>query len=279
MTVRAELFLVWDISGYDRARNSTTTEWDFMYAADIMLHLDTTSVTKPTLEQKPYWNTRKPTFADVAAGFGALLAGLAVSVVAAIIGVGTYPDSLGAVASFSQALGTLTMFLLLWVVLRARNWSKVDLGLLPLGNKGWHLLWEIPLMFAVSMIIAIFIRALIPMEDAPSSMEDISSSDSLWIVLALIIYVAAGPFVEELIFRRLLMGWLDYKVGVAVSTALTCTIFALAHFSPASIVWVGCMGLFAALSVRWHNTIWAGYVIHLANNAVASLVLVSALIG
>lgn len=277
--MRVELFSVWDVSGYDGARNSTTTEWDFMYTADTMLHLDTTSNTKPTLEQKPYWNTRKPAFADVAAGFGALLAGLAVSVVTAIIGIGVYPDSLGAAASFSQALGALTMFLLLWVVLRARKWSKEDLGLLPLGSKGWHLLWEIPSMFMVSAIIVGSIRLLIPMEDAPSDMEAIAESTSLWIVLALAITVVVGPFVEEIIFRRLLMGWLDHKTGRAVSTALTCVIFALFHFSPATMIWVGCMGLFAALSVRWHNSIWAGYAIHLANNAVASLVLVSALIG
>ena len=274
-----ELFSVWDVSGYDGARNSTTTEWDFMYTADIMLHLDTTSNTKPTLEQKPYWNTRKPAFADVAAGFGALLAGLAVSVVTAVSGMMMHPDSLGAVASFSQALGALTMFLLLWVVLRARNWSKEDLGLLPLGSKGWHLLWEIPLMFVVSMFIAVLVRLLVPMEDAPSDTDAIASSASFWIVLALIIAVVVGPFVEEIIFRRLFMGWLDHKTGRVVSTALTCVIFALFHFYPATIIWVGVMGLFSALAVRWHNSVWAGYIVHLANNAVASLVLVSALIG
>lgn len=239
----------------------------------------TPSSTTPPSEQNPYWNARKPSFADVAVGFGALLTGLVVTIVVAIIGTVTRPTSVGAVASFSQAVGTFSMLLILGIVLRARKWNKEELGLLPLGNKGWHLLWEIPLMFVISMIITIFIRAVIPMEDAPSSMGDISSSASLWIVLALIIYVVTGPFVEEIIFRRLLMGWLDYKVGITISTALTCTIFALAHFSPASIIWVGCMGLFAALSVRWHNSIWAGYAIHLANNAVASLVLVAALIG
>lgn len=45
------------------------------------------------------------------------------------------------------------------------------------------------------------------------------------------------------------------------------------------MIWVGVMGIFVALAVRIHNSVWAGYIVHLVNNAVASLVLVSALIG
>lgn len=224
-----------------------------------------------------YWNDRKPKFSDVVIGFGALFAGLFITIVVSIVGFVAFPDDVGMLASFSQSLGTFTMGLVLWLVLRARKWTKSDLGLLPLGRKGWHLLWEVPLMFVTAAGISAGIRAIVPIEDAPDGMEDIAGAASPWIVLALVVYVVAGPFVEEIIFRRLLMGWLDYKVGVVVSTVLTCVIFAVFHFSPAAIIWVGVMGLFVALSVRWHNSIWAGYVIHVVNNLLASLVLVSAL--
>lgn len=231
-----------------------------------------------SIRSDTYWNARKPEVADVVVGFGALIAGLAVTVAISIIALVMSFDDMGMLASFSQALGTFIMAGVLVLALRLRGWDREDLGLLPLGKKGWHLLWEIPLMFIVSIGVSVIVRTLVHIEDAPDSMEDIAGASSPWIILALVIYVVVGPFVEEIIFRRLLMGWLDYKVGIVASTVLTCVIFALFHFSPAAIIWVGVMALFVALSVRWHNSIWAGYVIHVVNNLMASLVLVSALV-
>lgn len=225
----------------------------------------------------PSWNRRKPGVGDVVAGFGSLIAGLFLAVVAGVVAGVMFPENVGAVATFSQAFGTFAMGGILWAVLRSRGWKWGDLGLNPLGVKGWHLLWEIPVMFIVSFAVVAGVRAVVPVEDVPDTMGDVSSSGSAWILLALSVYVFVGPFVEEIIFRRLLMGWLDYKVGVVASTVLTCVIFALCHFNPASILWVGVMSVFVALSTRWHNSVWAGYVLHMVNNVLASLVLIVAL--
>lgn len=225
------------------------------------------------------WNARKPGVGDVVAGFGSLIAGLFLAVVAGVVAGVVLPENVGAVATFSQAFGTFAMGGVLWVVLRSRGWKWGDLGLHSLGVKGWHLLWEIPVMFIVSIAVVAGVRAVVPVEDAPDTMGDVSGAGSAWILLALSVYVFVGPLIEEIIFRRLLMGWLDYKVGVVASTVLTCVIFALCHFNPASILWVGVMSVFVALSTRWHNSVWAGYVLHMVNNVLASLVLISALLS
>ena len=225
----------------------------------------------------PGWNSKKPVVGDVVAGFGSLITGLVLATVAGVVSAVLFPDNMGVAAVVSQAFGTFTMGGILWVVLRSRGWKWGDLGFNPLGMKGWHLLWEIPVMFIVSIAVVAGVRAVMPVEDAPDTMGDVSGAGSAWILLALSVYVFVGPLIEEIIFRRLLMGWLDYRVGVVASTVLTCVIFAVVHFSPAAMLWVGVMSMFVALSTRWHNSVWAGYVLHSVNNVLASLVLIAAL--
>ena len=230
-------------------------------------------------ENHPHWNSRAPKGADVAMGFVALVMGLLATVAISSVLFILVPDDVGVNAVVSQTAGTLVMGVVLWCWLYARRWGMSDLGFNKLGVKGWHLLWEVPVMFLVSFVVVAGVRLAVPIEDAPDTASDIAGSPPLWIFLALTIYVLAGPFVEEIIFRRLLMGWLDYKVGVVASTILSCSIFALCHFNPASVLWVGVMSVFVALSVRWHNSLWAGYVLHAVNNAVAYFVLVVALLS
>ena len=249
--------------------------------ADVTVGLERPVAQGQRVEESvsPNWNARKPVFGDVVAGFGSLITGLFLVVVAGVVAGMLFPENVGAAAAFSQAFGTFAMGGVLWMVLRSRGWKWGDLGLNPLGVRGWHLLWEIPVMFIVSIAVVAGVRAVVPVEDAPDTMGDVSASGSAWILLALSVYVFVGPLIEEIIFRRLLMGWLDYKVGVVASTVLTCVIFALCHFNPASILWVGVMSVFVALSTRWHNSVWAGYVLHMVNNVLASLVLISALLS
>ena len=88
-----------------------------------------------------------------------------------------------------------------------------------------------------------------------------------------------GPFLEELIFRRVLMGYFDTVMPGVLSVILSSVIFGLVHMSPPAILYTTFFGLGCALATRWHGTLWAGLIAHIANNALIQLTTLAVLLS
>ncbi len=73
------------------------------------------------------------------------------------------------------------------------------------------------------------------------------------------------PFGEELLFRRLLYGWLR-RWGIILATAVSAVVFGLAHglsvVLPAAIV----LGILCALLYEYSGSIWPAAIAHATNN-------------
>lgn len=79
------------------------------------------------------------------------------------------------------------------------------------------------------------------------------------------------PALEEILFRRVLFGWLEQRLGVAAAIGGSALIFALAHVAPPVILLQFLIGLGAAILVRVHHTLWAPLALHGLNNGIITI--------
>ena len=151
----------------------------------------------------------------------------------------------------------------------------IGLGFLPLGRRGWHLLWQVPLVILAAGVAAAIVGPLLGI--SPS--DNISAADGrgVMVVVSLACYLLLAPLAEEIVFRRLLMGYLDRSVPAFASVILSSLLFGVAHIAPPVIVYATFLGMGCALVTRFHNSLRAGFIVHLVNNVVVQLIAVSAL--
>ncbi|MBW3629189.1 MAG: CPBP family intramembrane metalloprotease [Gemmatimonadetes bacterium] len=83
--------------------------------------------------------------------------------------------------------------------------------------------------------------------------------------------VAMAPLLEEFVFRGFVQGSLERRLGVATGIGVTALLFALIHFRP----WLLPLHLFLGVSFGYAvyatGSVWAGVMLHAANNAAAML--------
>ena len=168
------------------------------------------------------------------------------------------------------ALAVPAIFLLRYLKRRA-----IPLGFHRLGAKGWHLLWEFPAAVLFAGAGAALIGPLLGLE---STGETVSNDGShLGVALTLIAYLTVGPFLEEIVFRRLVMGYLDTVAPAAVSVIGSAVLFGFAHIAPSAMLYTGLMGIALALSTRWHRSLWAGLILHFCNNLLVQVVVLGSI--
>ena len=90
-------------------------------------------------------------------------------------------------------------------------------------------------------------------------------------VSAAVLAIGIAPILEEFVFRGLLQHPLERRWGAAHGIAVTAAVFALAHMLP----WVFPLHLFLGLAFGFAvfaaRSIWAGVLLHTANNSLAVL--------
>lgn len=151
----------------------------------------------------------------------------------------------------------------------------IGLGFLPLGRRGWHLLWQVPLVILAAGVAAVIVGPLLGI--SPSDNTSAADGRGVMVVVSLACYLLLAPLAEEIVFRRLLMGYLDRSVPAFASVILSSLLFGVAHIAPPVIVYATFLGMGCALVTRFHNSLRAGFIVHLVNNVVVQLIAVSAL--
>ncbi|QFG69924.1 CPBP family intramembrane glutamic endopeptidase [Ornithinimicrobium pratense] len=168
-------------------------------------------------------------------------------------------------------------FLALWYGLRARGWTWADLGLggLP-GLRRWW--WQVALAYlGVVLLASLVVSQLSAPGEQPNVMEGgvqfgPVAIAAIWVAVALV-----GPLVEEVIFRRILLGWLESRIGLVLAVLVQAVLFAVMHVVPAAMVLTFLLGLTAALLARRHHSLWPAVALHTLNNLIAVSVLLAAL--
>ena len=211
---------------------------------------------------------------DALIGIAAIIAldVLLVVTVFVMMEAGLATRGLGTILPAGLALSVVVPTAALVYYLKRRG---ISLGFLPLGRRGWHLLWQVPLAILVAGIAAAIVGPL--MGISPSENTSAADGRGVMVVVSLACYLLLAPLVEEIVFRRLLMGYLDRSVPAFASVILSSLIFGLAHIAPPVMVYATFIGMGCALVTRFHNSLRAGFVLHLVNNVVVQLIAISAL--
>lgn len=211
---------------------------------------------------------------DALIGIAAIIAMdvLLVVTVFVMMEAGLATRRLGTILPAGLALSVVVPTAALVYYLKRRG---ISLGFLPLGRRGWHLLWQVPLAILVAGIAAAIVGPL--MGISPSENTSAADGRGVMVVVSLACYLLLAPLVEEIVFRRLLMGYLDRSVPAFASVILSSLIFGLAHIAPPVMVYATFIGMGCALVTRFHNSLRAGFVLHLVNNVVVQLIAISAL--
>lgn len=211
---------------------------------------------------------------DALIGIAAIIAMdvLLVVTVFVMMKAGLATRGLGTILPAGLALSVVVPTAALVYYLKRRG---ISLGFLPLGRRGWHLLWQVPLAILVAGIAAAIVGPL--MGISPSENTSAADGRGVMVVVSLACYLLLAPLVEEIVFRRLLMGYLDRSVPAFASVILSSLIFGLAHIAPPVMVYATFIGMGCALVTRFHNSLRAGFVLHLVNNVVVQLIAISAL--
>jgi membrane protease YdiL (CAAX protease family) len=98
---------------------------------------------------------------------------------------------------------------------------------------------------------------------------------TLTIALAVLSMVILGPIVEELIFRGLLFGALAPRLGVLASALITALIFGAVHGDLVLFPTLAALGFVAALAYAATGNLWVPITLHMLNNALGAVFLVS----
>lgn len=185
---------------------------------------------------------------------------------------GLAAGGLGTVMPAALALSVVVPTAALVYYLKRRG---ISLGFLPLGRRGWHLLWQAPLVILAAGVAAAIVGPLLGL--SPSESTSAADGRGVMVVVSLACYLLLAPLAEEIVFRRLLMGYLDRRVPAFASVILSSLIFGVVHIAPPVIVYATFLGMGCALVTRFHNSLRAGFIVHLVNNAAVQLIAVSAL--
>jgi membrane protease YdiL (CAAX protease family) len=86
-----------------------------------------------------------------------------------------------------------------------------------------------------------------------------------------VLAVAIAPLLEELVFRGVVQHTLERRWGDRSAIGATALLFALVHFRPWVLPLYIFLGLAFGYAVYATRSIWAGVVLHAANNATAML--------
>ena len=106
-----------------------------------------------------------------------------------------------------------------------------------------------------------------PVSDSPS-LTVLFGSDAIGVLLTVLMVVLVGPFVEELLFRGVLLTALDERLGGLAAVLLSAPIFAVLHGSVWSFVPLTFLGVALGSLTLSRRSLWPAVVLHATYNGV-----------
>lgn len=172
-------------------------------------------------------------------------------------------------------LGMAGIPIALLVMRKKNNWSWADLGLSrPKVTKREALRL---LGLGILLIIALdIIMNLFALRFPVAGEEQFSFGKEYFLqnILVLSLFaIGLAPFVEELLYRGLLLSSIGRRYGFMAGAILGSIIFGLSHgqIAAASVTFI--MGMYLSWMYRKTNSLWLGIILHLLNNSVAVMAL------
>lgn len=161
----------------------------------------------------------------------------------------------------------------MWLGLMRRGWGWAELGFVSSRRSAWHLCWQVPVaLIAVyscsRMIAAVAGWAWVATDTASGGVLTLAMTVAPWLlVLVSLCAVVLLPMAEEVIFRRVLLGWLLTRMPQAVAVVTASVLFAAMHVVSMAAVYLFFLAVAASILYLWHRSLWAPLALHATNNA------------
>lgn len=233
----------------------------------------------------PEVSSAKPVRAKHLLALTGLLIAITVLVFGAIVGFGLIFKIDGEALIQWLVFGFFAHSLLaILILLKARSRLGVSYSELGLSKPSWrlfHVLWQIPLILALSITVQIVVVNLLnnstePRSNSVKELFALSPSAAL-IVLAFLSVGILTPVWEELFFRGFLWSWLSSKFWVGLAILFNGAAFALVHGMIVLIPYYLVLGMGLAWLRHFHRNIWGSLALHAALNTVLCLLALSGL--
>lgn len=174
----------------------------------------------------------------------------------------------------AQEAATLVALLIISRLRGSGNLIR-DFGLRWRPQLGWVVAAGVAIQIVMSLILA----AVTNIDEAPQEISQlVDAATGFTALAAVILSVIIVPFVEELVFRGLLLGALADRWNVWAAIVVTAAAFAVSHYTGAdSLIVIGplfVLGIFLGALARWRGLADA-VALHVGFNALAAIVFVS----
>lgn len=188
------------------------------------------------------------------AGMGGMVVGSVVVLVPLLLTLGVGYTAFGLLgAAVGAGLGLRVG------LVRRRGWGWREPGFVRSRRSSWHLLWQVPTALVVGLLCTVAIGSalgLTPEAAGGAGSEPDIFDDALvaspWLVaIALLCVVLLLPAAEEVVFRRVLLGWLLTRTPAVVAVALASLVFAAVHVLPAAVLYLFFLAVSANLLHLW----------------------------
>lgn len=150
-----------------------------------------------------------------------------------------------------------------------------------LATRPWFTLLMIPVSVAVMLVLSVlFVAATGAAQSSENQLavQTIVQEIPPWLVIPLLVFV--GPFVEEYIFRHLMIGKLSRHVNIWICCAASVALFSLIHvMGPEGIEmsalppYLGMGIVLVAVYVWTGRNVMFSYFVHAAKNLLATILI------
>ncbi len=192
-----------------------------------------------------------------------------------IAGLNEMPKSLMIlIVCFPPPLLSLAAMLTIFKVTDRRKsfFEKLGLNNWQLRNF-WICMAVCVFMLGVSAVTTIHFKKFLDFCDIPSRppafLTLALSCDATGFILLAIVAVIIAPVSEEILFRRVIYGFIAARIGIAGSVVLTSMLFAMIHDSHAQFPALFLLGVAFQLTYLHFHSLYPAIVLHFLNNAAA----------
>ncbi len=148
-----------------------------------------------------------------------------------------------------------------------------------LATRPWFTLGMVPLALIAMLVLTVILTALtgpVQTSENQATLQALLQRVPAWLIVPLVVFI--GPFVEEYIFRHLLIGKLSRLINIWVCCGLSVVLFAALHvFGREELTLQVLMPYLAMGAVLVFVYVWTGknvmfsYFVHAAKNLLAAV--------
>lgn len=155
-------------------------------------------------------------------------------------------------------------------------WLEIKVGLFKLKERGIGRIFLLLLTFIGLLILqGIFMNLIGEFIGNPPSAneESIDSMAAAFPIITNILSVIIGPFVEEIVFRHILIGRISTIIPIYIVVPITTIIFAFIHtgFTMVFFIYLIMSIFFTIIYLMYKKNFVISYIYHFINNGIASL--------